>query len=297
MSGDDGAGDVRRVALVGTGRMGAAMARRLRDAGFEVIAYNRTREKAEAVADTVAATPREAAAGARTVLVSLADDAAVTETYGGDDGIAAGLRAGSVVLETSTIAPETVSALHTLVDKTGASLLDTPVSGSVSFVEQGRLTVLAGGSAEALEQARPVLDALATRVFHLGDSGSGAAMKLAVNSVVHALNQALSEALVLAERAGVPRESAYEVFAASAAGAPFVSYKKDAYLHPDDTPVAFTLELVAKDLDLILGLAERVGAPMQQAYVNGRLARGAAEAGFGERDLSAMAEFLRSGHA
>jgi len=286
-----------RVAVIGTGRMGGAMATRLRGAGFRVTAYNRSRAKAEAVADRVADTPREAAASADVVLVSLADDAAVFAAYGGDDGIAAGLRPGSVVVETSTVAPETVAALRTLVDKTGATLLDAPVSGSVSFVEQGKLAVLAAGDTEALERARAVLDVLAARVFHLGDSGAGAAMKLAVNSVVHALNQALSEALVLAERAGVPREAAYDVFAASAVAAPFVHYKRDAYLHPDDAPVAFTLQLVAKDLDLILALAERVGAPMQQAHVNGRMARAATEGGFGERDLSAMAEFLRTGGA
>ncbi|GGN58963.1 3-hydroxyisobutyrate dehydrogenase [Streptomyces albiflavescens] len=288
-----------RLAVIGTGRMGGAMVGRLRRAGFEVTVYNRSRDKAEAVAAgagaTVAATAREAAASADVVLVSLADDSAVSAAYGGGDGIAAGLRPGSVVLETSTIAPETVAVLHTLVDKQAATLLDTPVSGSVSFVEEGRLTVLAGGSREALEQVRPVLDTLAERVFHVGAGGTGAAMKLAVNSVVHGLNQALSEALVLAERAGIPRESAYEVFAASAVAAPFVRYKRDAYLHPDETPVAFTLELVAKDLDLILDLAERVGASMHQARLNRRLVHTAAEGGFGGRDLSAMAEFLRSG--
>jgi 3-hydroxyisobutyrate dehydrogenase/2-hydroxy-3-oxopropionate reductase len=110
---------------------------------------------------------------------------------------------------------------------------------------------------------------------------------------VHGLNQALSEALVLAERAGVERESAYDVFAASATGAPFVQYKREAYLHPEDTPVAFTLDLVVKDLDLILALAERVEAPMRQAAANRRLARAAGAAGFAGHDMSAMAAFLR----
>ncbi|MFI1393710.1 NAD(P)-dependent oxidoreductase [Streptomyces sp. NPDC020681] len=286
-----------RVAVIGTGRMGGAMVVRLRGAGFGVSAYNRSRAKAEAVAArsgaTVAATAREAAAAADVVLVSLADDAAVTSAYGGEEGIVAGLRPGSVVLETSTVAPETVAALQPLVDKQGATLLDTPVSGSVVFVEEGKLAVMAGGPGNVLDRVRPVLDALAARVFHVGESGSGAAMKLAVNSIVHALNQAVSEALVLAEQAGVERESAYEVFAASAIAAPFVQYKRDAFLHPDETPVAFTLDLVAKDLDLALALAERVGTPMPQAAVNRRLARAAGEAGFAERDLSAMAAYLR----
>ncbi|MER6996031.1 NAD(P)-dependent oxidoreductase [Streptomyces sp. NPDC000410] len=289
--------ETNRVAVIGTGRMGGAMAVRLRGAGFDVTAYNRSREKAEAVAArsgaAVAATAREAAASADVVLVSLAGDAAVTAAYGGDDGLAAGLRPGSVVLETSTIAPETVAFLRSMADGQGADLLDAPVSGSVSFAEEGRLTVMAGGSGEALERARPVLDALASRVFHMGAGGTGAAMKLAVNCVLHALNQGLSEALVLAERAGVLRESAYEVFAESAVAAPFVQYKREAFLHPDGAPAAFTVGLAAKDLDLILDLADRVGAPMGQAAANLNIARAAAEADMVDRDLSAIAVFLR----
>ena len=291
---DTGTSETRpRVAVIGTGRMGAAMAVRLREAGFAVTVYNRTRAKAEATGAAIAETPRQAAAAADVVLVSLADDTAVREAYGGENGLAAGLRPGTVVVETSTVAPETVTGLAPLVQKAGAVLLDAPVSGSVVFVEQGRLTVMAGGGASALEQARPVLDVLAAHVVHVGPAGTGAAMKLAVNSLLLGLNQALSEALVLAERAGVPRESAYEVFAAGAAGAPFVQYKKDAYLHPESATVAFTLELVAKDLDLALALAESVGAPMQQAAANRRLAAEAVEQGLGQRDLSALADFLR----
>jgi 3-hydroxyisobutyrate dehydrogenase-like beta-hydroxyacid dehydrogenase len=291
-----GAGDTKpRVAVIGTGRMGAAMAVRLRAAGFPVTAYNRTPAKAEATGATVAGTPREAATAADVVLVSLADDAAVRRVYGGQDGIVAGLSGGTVVVETSTVGPETVIALSPGVEKVGAVLLDAPVSGSVSVVEQGALTVMAGGDAAALDRVRPVLDVLAAHVVPLGPVGTGAAMKLAVNSLLMGLNQALAEALVLAERAGVPRESAYEVFASGAAAAPFVRYKKEAYLHPDRIPVAFTLELVAKDLDLALALAERVGAPVRQASANRQLVGEAVKKGFGERDLSALAEFLRGG--
>ncbi len=287
-----------RVAIVGTGRMGAAMAARLRHAGFEVVVHNRSREKAAAVAAdtgaTVAGTAREAAASAEIVVVSLADDAAVTATYGGADGLVAGLRPGSVVLETSTVDPPTVLAVQPAVEERGAALLDTPVSGSVPLVERGALTVLAGGDAAALDRAKPVLDVLAAHVFHLGGQGAGATMKLAVNAVVHALNAALSEALVLAENAGIERRAAYEVFAASAVAAPFVLYKRAAFERPDETPVAFSLDLVAKDLDLIQGLAERVGAPMEQAAATRRIIASAIAGGLGTRDMSAVAEFLRA---
>jgi 3-hydroxyisobutyrate dehydrogenase-like beta-hydroxyacid dehydrogenase len=118
-------------------------------------------------------------------------------------------------------------------------------------------------------------------------------MKLAVNTIVHGLNLALSEALVLAEKAGVERTAAYEVFAASAVAAPFVLYKRAAYEHADDTPVAFSLDLVAKDLDLALDLAAQAGVTMEQAAVNRRVVGEAVAAGLGDHDLSALAAFLR----
>jgi 3-hydroxyisobutyrate dehydrogenase/2-hydroxy-3-oxopropionate reductase len=167
------------------------------------------------------------------------------------------------------------------------------VSGSVPVVERGELMFMVGGDPEALERVRPVLDGLAATVLHLGALGSGAIMKLAVNDIVHALNQALSEALVLAERAGVERSKAYDVFAASAIAAPFVQYKRTAYENPDTTPVAFALDLVAKDLELIDALASSVDARMPQLATNRRVVAEALAAGLGDRDLSALAELLR----
>lgn len=289
--------ELRTVAVIGTGRMGAAMAGTLRRAGFDVVVYNRTRSKAQQVADAtgarVADTAREAAASATVVLSSLADDAAVVAAYAGDDGVAAGLAAGSVLLETSTIDPHTLTEVEPAVAERGATLLDAPVSGSVPLVEKGELTIMVGGDAEALEQARPALDALAKQVFHLGALGAGATMKLAVNALVHATNVAVSESLVLAERAGIDRHQAYEVLASGAAASPFVLYKRDAFERPDEAPVAFSVQLSAKDLDLILALAERVGVGMDQAAANRAVLARAIDRGFGERDMSAVAVLLR----
>jgi 3-hydroxyisobutyrate dehydrogenase-like beta-hydroxyacid dehydrogenase len=286
------------VAVVGAGRMGGAMVGTLRRAGLEVLVFNRTRAKAEAVAEAtgahLAATAREAVAAARVVVSSLADDAAVGAAYTGGDGIVAGLQPGTVVCESSTIEPGTVRRVAPLVADRGADLLDTPVSGSVPAVEAGQLTIMAGGDAAVLERARPVLDHLARQVFHVGELGSGAVVKLAVNAVLHGLNLALSESLVLAERAGVARERAYEVFAASAIAAPFVHYKRDAFEHPGQPPVAFSLELAGKDLDLILALAASSGAPMAQAATNRQVVQAAIAAGLGRRDLSELATYLRS---
>jgi 3-hydroxyisobutyrate dehydrogenase-like beta-hydroxyacid dehydrogenase len=287
-----------RVALVGTGRMGSAMGGRVAAAGHELMVFNRTRSGAEEVAGRtgarVANTAREATASAEICLVSLADDAAVTVTYLADDGLIAGVQPGGVVCEMSTVAPATVRGLTPLVAERGATLIDTPVSGSVSVVESGTLTVMAGGDRAALDQARPVLEAFAKSIFHLGDIGAGATMKLVVNSLVHSLNVAVSEALVLAEKAGLDRQAVYDVFEASAAGAPFVKYKRAAFLEPGEVPVAFSLALVAKDQELIHDLAQQVGARMDQAEASRQLVAEALEAEMGERDISEVAEFLRS---
>ena len=282
------------VAVLGAGRMGGAMVGTLRRSGFDVVAWNRDRARADEVARTtgarIAQTPGEAAAGADVALSSLADDAAVEAVYA---EALEGFHAGQVVLEMSTIAPETVRTIAPSVLGRGATMLDAPVSGSVPVVERGELTIMVGGEPDVLERARPVLEALSSTIIHVGDLGTGATMKLAVNALVHGLAVALSESLVLAERAGVERTTAYEVFASGAAAAPFVLYKRAAFERPDETPVAFSLDLVAKDLDLILALAERVGAPMPQADTNREEVRAALESGLADRDMSALADYLR----
>jgi 3-hydroxyisobutyrate dehydrogenase-like beta-hydroxyacid dehydrogenase len=277
------------------------MAATLGRGGFDLLLWNRDKTKAEraaaAVDATVATSAAEAVSKADVILSSLADDAAVEEVYLGREGVVERIRPDAVAIDASTIDPRTVEKVGAAVDETGAGFLDCPVSGSVSTVEAGTLTIMAGGDAELLARVMPVLDALASRVIHVGGRGAGAATKLAVNDLVHGLNVALSEALVLAERAGVDRSIAYEVFASGAGGAPFVQYKRASYEDPDGTPVAFSLDLVAKDLSLITTLGERVGAPMRQAATSLDIVRDAIANGFGERDLSAIAVFLRGDEA
>lgn len=288
-----------RVAVLGLGRMGAAMTRVLRRADFEVIVWNRTRSTAEALANEtgaeVSGSATEALNHATVVISSLADDRAVEEVFRGRYRAAAALSVGAVVLEMSTIAPQTVHETRHVIEQRGASLLDAPVSGSVSLAEAGDLTVMVGGDPAALERVRPVLEALSGKIFHVGPSGAGATMKLAVNALVHAIDVALSEALVLAEKAGVARSVAYDVFAGGAAAAPFVLYKRGAFERPEDAPVAFSVDLMAKDLDLILQLADEVGLRMDQAATNRRITMEAIAAGFGRRDMSSIAMLLREG--
>lgn len=286
-----------RVALIGAGRMGSAMGGRVAAAGHDLVVFNRTRSRAEDLAGQtnarVADSAREAAEFAEVCLVSLADDPAVTATYLDDNGLIAGLQPRAVVCDASTVAPATVRGLNPLVAQKDAILLDTPVSGSVSTVESGTLTVMVGGDQDALDRARPVLETFAKSIFYLGDIGAGATMKLVVNSLVHSLNVAVSEALVLAEKAGLDRETAYDIFEAGAAGAPYVKYKREAFLRPGEVPVAFSLDLVAKDQELIHDLAAQVGARMEQGEASRKLVAEAVSAGMAERDISEVAEFLR----
>jgi 3-hydroxyisobutyrate dehydrogenase-like beta-hydroxyacid dehydrogenase len=295
-----------RVAILGTGRMGSAMARALVDEGHDVVLYNRTLERARALAaelgasgaepPAVAESPAAAARAADVVITMVANGDAVTELYeGGRDGegVLAGLRAGHVVMEMSTVLPEVSRSLEERVRARGAGILDAPVSGSVSLARAGQLTIMVGGEEDDLERAYGVLESLAARIFHMGPLGSGAAIKLAVNNALMGLNQAISESLVLAERAGIERSKAYEVFAGSAVGAPFVQYKRAAFVTPDESAVAFSVDLAAKDMGLILELAEQVGADLPQAEIDVAVLLEISDAGGGGRDLSWVASHLR----
>ena len=281
--------------------MGSAMARRLAGQGFQLVLYNRTPERARSLASElsaeVALSPAAAAGWADVMITMVADDDALREVCLGDDGIMAGATPDSVTVQTSTVLPDTVRELGSEFAQRGLGFLDSPVSGSTTTAASGELSFMVGGAAEDLARARPVLEALGKRIFELGEVGSGAAVKLAVNDVIMALDVALAEALVLAETAGVDRGTVYDVFAGSAVGAPFVQYKRQAFVSPESTPPAFTLDLALKDTGLILDLARRTGTPMAQAEVNLASLRGAAAALGGGRDFSEVATHLRSQRA
>src|SRR5260370_22624845 len=158
----------------------------------------------------------------------------------------------------STVGPSAVQSLASRLRDRGVAYIDAPVSGSVGFAASGSLTTMVGGSASDVERIRPVLEAIASRILLCGPTGAGAALKLAVNLIVHSLNAAVAEALVLAERAGVPRRLPFELFANSAAAPPFVQYKRAAFEEPESAAVAFSLDLVAKDLRLITVFARQL---------------------------------------
>ena len=285
------------VGVLGLGRMGSAMARRLRDEGFELVLWNRSGDVADALAAELGGSavgrPKDVALAAEVCISMLADGPAVDAVYGGADGLLAGAGPANILVDSSTVPPATIRGHHDAAAALGAGILDAPVSGSVALAESGKLTLMIGGEAADLERARPVLSALAATIFHLGSLGAGAAMKLAVNTVIFGLNQAVAEALVLAERAGVRPELAYDVLTASAAGAPYVAYKRAAFLDPERTPTAFALDLAAKDLGLIADLAAAVDLRLPQAAIDRQVIQAASVGGRGDSDLATVADHVR----
>jgi 3-hydroxyisobutyrate dehydrogenase-like beta-hydroxyacid dehydrogenase len=288
---------VTTVAVVGTGRMGTAMARSLARGGSDLVLYNRTPERCRRLAEELGArvvdTPAAASAAAEVSISMLADQAAVESVWNGPDGMLAGAGPGSVLVDMSTVPPEVIRSFADAARERDAGILDAPVSGSVPLAETGKLTIMVGGEASALERAQPVFEQLATRVVHIGPLGSGASMKLSVNTLIFALNQGIGEALVLAERAGIDRAIAYDFFTTSAAGAPYVAYKRDAFVEPESAPVGFSLALAEKDLRLILELADRLDVPMPQTRANLELIRATASQLGAEQDASTVAIQLR----
>ena len=288
-----------RVGFSGLGRMGRLMAANLQAAGFDLTVHNRTHARAEAFAAStgakVAASGRELAEAASVIVTMVADGAALASLLEGPDGIAAGLSAGDIVVDMGTSGlKHTRRARHT-VEAAGGHFVEAPVSGSTAAAEAATLLVMTAGDPAAAAAAGPVLEAMSARILHVGGPGAGAALKLAVNSALFAIMGAVGESLVLAERAGVPREVAYEVFASSAIAAPVVKYRRAAFETPLETPVSFALDLAVKDLDLTLALAEAVGAPMPQAETNRAVLREASAAGLGEADIGQVAVHLRGG--
>jgi 3-hydroxyisobutyrate dehydrogenase-like beta-hydroxyacid dehydrogenase len=288
------AGEVREVCVLGTGRMGAAMVRRLVGAGHRVRAWNRTPSAVTALLGalgalgagrlTAAGSPSAAVDGADVVLSVLADGD-VTRSVLLDSGTLRALAPGTVVVDLGTSGVATARELGAALGAAGARFVDAPVSGSVPAVTSGALLVLASGAPDSVAAAEPVLRAFARKVIRVGDAGAGQVMKLAVNLVVHDLNTAVSEALRLAENSSISRDDAYSVLQESVVGAPFVQYKRAAFLDPA-TPVAMSLRLVEKDLRLITEHARAHGEAVPMTETALACVGRAVAAGLGSRDMA-----------
>jgi 3-hydroxyisobutyrate dehydrogenase-like beta-hydroxyacid dehydrogenase len=285
------------VGILGLGRMGSAMARRVAGAGHRVTVWNRSAERATFLARSMPDTDVEVArsAGAavegRDVVLCVLADGDATRAIVLDPPVLAALTPGTVVCDMGTSGVGVARDLATHLRQQGAAFVDAPVSGSVPVVEAGEVLVMAGGEPEAVDAARHVLDSFARKVVYLGPAGAGQTMKLAVNLVVHDLNAAVAEALVLATSAGIAGEAAYDVFEESVIAAPFVRYKRTAFLDPDSA-VAMSLDLVSKDLRLITGLADGLGVPVPTTNAAADSVAAACGAGLGSADMAALARFL-----
>jgi 3-hydroxyisobutyrate dehydrogenase-like beta-hydroxyacid dehydrogenase len=285
-----------RVAFVGIGKMGLPMAGNVLRAGHDLTVFNRTLERCDPLRGdgaTVASSAAEAVREAEVLVTMLADPAAVQSQILADEAVLADAPEGLVWLEMSTIGPTAAREFAERAAGAGTTMLDAPVSGSVAVAEAAALVAMVGGDAEALERARPVLEAMTKAHFHLGESGAGAAMKLAVNVMIAAQTVAISEALVLAEAAGIERADAYEVIAAGALKSPFVEYKEAAFLDPDGIPPAFALDLMRKDLKLALEQGDAAGLPLLGAGASADVMTLAAGLEGGDGDLVRVADALR----
>ncbi|MGH3169660.1 MAG: NAD(P)-dependent oxidoreductase [Trebonia sp.] len=285
-----------RIGFAGLGHMGAPMAARVAAHGFPLTVWNRTAGRTgplTAQGASAAATLRELAAGSDVVITMLSDGAAAAEVWTGPGGLLESCGPGTIGIDMSTIGPRAARDIAARAERAGVRFLDAPVSGSVALAEQGKLTAMVGGEDGALAGALPVLRTMTARQLHLGPPGAGAAMKLAVNIMIAATNQAVAESLALAAETGIDLAGAYEVLTVSAVASPFLQYKRDAYLAADDAPVSFSTSLMSKDLRLALDIADQAGLPLTLTAAARESLERACAAGLGDADFASVARLLR----
>lgn len=282
------------VGFVGLGAMGSRMARRLLGAGHRVVGYNRTRERAEALAAAglhVAASPREVAAEVDVVFSMVTDTAALLAIGVGPAGLAETLRAGATWIEMSTAGVEVKRDLAARVAGRGAAFLDAPVSGSPITLDRGQLSFIVGGDPAALERVRPYLLAIGPTVTHVGDVGQAVAMKIAINLGLAVQMVAFSEAVLLAETVGIRRERAVEALLRSVVASPMVQYRGPFVLGLPAEPL-FDVPMMQKDLQLALDLGRSGGVPLPTTAVAQELLSAARGLGVGEHDFAVVFDVL-----
>lgn len=276
--------------------MGAGMARRLLAAGFPVTVFNRNREKAAALESEggkVAASPCEAAKNAQIVVSMVADDQASRAMWLGEQGALAGVAHGAVLIESSTLTVDWVRELASAAAAKGCELLDAPVTGSKMHAAAGELNFLVGGSAAALEKARPVLAAMSRNVVHVGPTGSGALLKLINNFLCAVQVASVAEALTLIERSGLDRDKAIEFLTAGAPGSGVIKTVLPRMVSQNFTP-NFKLGLMVKDLTYSLKEGERHGMKLVSVESALRAFNEATAAGKADEDFAAVVEPIRN---
>jgi 3-hydroxyisobutyrate dehydrogenase-like beta-hydroxyacid dehydrogenase len=282
------------IGFVGLGVMGSRMVKRLLDAGLTVTGYNRTKAKAQWLLDAGmkwAETPRAVAAAADTTLSMVTNTQALQAVTGGPDGILAGLSAGKVYIDMSTVSPSASRELAHQVEDKGARMLDAPVSGSVSTLEEGKLSIMVGGKRDTFERARPILEAIGPKVTHVGDNGLAVSMKIATNLSLAVQMLAFSEGVLLAQKSGIPRETAVEVLLNSVIASPMVKYRGPFVLKmPDEA--WFDVNMMQKDLLLALEMGRQLDVPLPTTAITNEMLTAARGMGLAEKDFAALFEAL-----
>jgi 3-hydroxyisobutyrate dehydrogenase len=282
---------MRRIGFLGLGTMGAGMAGRLLDAGFDVTVHNRTESKAAALRERgarIAPSAKDAVRDADAVFLSLATSSVVEEMLFGPDNAAAELQPGAIVADMSTVPPGFARSLATRVADAGGRAIDACVLGNAQHAEDGELRFMIGGAAQDVETVRPALEPLAKEIAHLGDHGMGATAKLAMNLLMGVQMQALAEAIAFGEKAGLDRDVLITMITASGYSSPVMRFKggvmrRRAFGHAD-----FRLTLMRKDLGLVLAEAQRLGVPMPTSSASHDVLTAAINAGLAEHDCAAV---------
>jgi 3-hydroxyisobutyrate dehydrogenase-like beta-hydroxyacid dehydrogenase len=279
------------IGFIGLGHMGSHMAPRLIKAGYQLTVYDRTREKAQAIAGaTVAQTPREAAAQSDVVISIVTDDAALEEVMSGPDSVLAGTHAGSVIIDMSTVSPRASRRLFQATRAKGVAMIDAAVSGSVPQVDQGNLVIFVGGEQETYERCKPILGILGQNSFYMGPGGMGTTMKLVVNTLLGLGMQALAEAIALGEKAGLSKDVLLDVLGQTAVLTPGQKSKLD-NVKRGQYPTQFALSLQHKDLRLIINEADEISVPMPTTAVALQMYT-AALTKEGDADFSILIKFM-----
>lgn len=283
------------IAVLGLGIMGSRMARRLLEAGFPVVVFNRTADRAAPLVEAgarLARTPREAAARADVLVGMVADDGASRQVWLGEDGALGVDVAGKLVIESSTLSVGWIRELAAAATSRGAAFLDAPVTGSRNQAAAGELHFLVGGPVAAFERARPVLLPMSRSIRHLGPTGSGALAKLINNFVCATHVASFAEALAMIERSGLDRQAAVDVLLDGAPGSPIVRTMADRMISGDFTP-NFMLRLLTKDVGYALSEARAVSLELTTAATALTLLERAVAAGHGGEDMAAAIRPLR----
>jgi 3-hydroxyisobutyrate dehydrogenase-like beta-hydroxyacid dehydrogenase len=280
--------------FVGLGAMGGRMARRLLDAGYALCGYNRTAAKAADLVRagmTLATSPREVAQRADVVFTMVTDDAALDMVTRAPEGLLAGWRPGGILVEMSTVSPAVIERLAADLAARGGTLLDAPVSGSPVTLDAGQLSFMVGGDPAALERARPYLEAIGPTITHVGRVGLAKSMKIAVNQGLAVQILSFSEAVLLAEKAGIDRARAVEVLLKSVIASPMVKYRGPFVLGMPEEGW-FDVDMIQKDLRLALDMARASGVTLPSVALTHELMTAAKGLGLAKYDFAVVFDVL-----